>query len=255
MIKKIITSTFASVILLSQVVNAEIKLGEKGSIGTIAFNAGYNSAYVWRGMDQNHGSGSPYVGADLTTPLGVYLGVWTASAQPTQPTGVNNSNDQEIDIYAGIAKTFGPLTFDLGVIEYRYPGADRQGSIRTVSNPVNFLEYYGKLKFAPDKAPFSIQLAYYQDDTDGQTTSATIKDKGKNYQEISGTYNFPILTVAASYGEYKGETETTTLTLSKSLFDMNFAATFVDAKKLTNSVAATSFNTSKDFFFNVSKTF
>ena len=96
-----------------------------------------------------------------------------------------------------------------------------------------------------------VQKDYYKT----HKPSATIKDKGKNYQEISGTYNFPILTVAASYGEYKGETETTTLTLSKSLFDMNFAATFVDAKKLTNSVAATSFNTSKDFFFNVSKTF
>ncbi len=252
MIKKIITSACASVILLSQVANAEIKLGDKGSIGTIAFNAGYNSAYVWRGMDQNSGSGSPYIGADLSTPIGFYLGVWTASAQPS---GTGGNNDQELDIYGGIAKTFGPLTFDLGVIEYRYPGADRKGSRTTASNPVNFLEYYGKLKFAPDKAPYSVQLAYYQDDTDGQTTSATIKDKGKNYQEISGTYNFPILTVAASYGEYKGETETTTLTLSKSLFDMNFAATFVDAKKLTNSVAATTFNTSKDFFLNVSKTF
>ncbi len=246
MIKKIITSTFASVILLSQVANAEIKLGDKGSIGTIAFNAGYNSAYVWRGMDQNNGSGSPYIGADLSTPIGFYLGVWTSSAQPS---GTGGNNDQEVDIYGGIAKTFGAVTVDLGVIEYRYPGANR------VNNPVNFLEYYGKLKFAPDKAPYSIQLAYYQDDTDGQKTSATIKDKGKNYQEISGTYNFPILTVAASYGEYKGETETTTLTLSKSLFDMNFAATFVDAKKLNNSIAATTFNTSKDFFLNVSKTF
>jgi len=251
MIKKIITSTFASVILLSQVANAEIKLGDKGSIGTIAFNAGYNSAYVWRGMDQNNGSGSPYIGADLSTPIGFYLGVWTASAQPS---GTGGNNDQELDIYGGIAKTFGPLTFDIGVIEYRYPGADRQGSTTTASNPVNFLEYYGKLKFAPDKAPYSIQLAYYEDDTDGQS-SGTNKNKGKNYQEISGAYNFPILTVAASYGEYKGETETITLTLSKSLFDMNFAATFVDAKKLKNSIAATSFNTSKDFFLNVSKTF
>ena len=118
MIKKIALSSFASVLLLSQVANAEIKLGDKGSIGTIAFNAGYNSAYVWRGMDQNSGSGSPYIGADLSTPIGFYLGVWTASAQPG---GTGGSNDQELDIYGGIAKTFGPLTFDLGVIEYRYP--------------------------------------------------------------------------------------------------------------------------------------
>jgi hypothetical protein len=47
MIKKIVLSSFASVLLLSQVANAEIKLGDKGSLGTISFNAGYNSNYIW----------------------------------------------------------------------------------------------------------------------------------------------------------------------------------------------------------------
>jgi uncharacterized protein (TIGR02001 family) len=247
MIKKITHSSFASVLLLSQVANAEIKLGDKGSLGTVAFNAGYNTNYIWRGIDQNSGSGSPYIGADLTTPIGLYIGTWTAASTggATGSTAVN----QEIDIYAGIAKTFGAVTVDVGVIEYRYPGAN------TPASPANFLEYYGKLKLAPDKAPYSIQIAYFQDDTDGQKSSATVRDKGKNYQEISASYNFPAFTVSASYGEYKGETETSTLTISKSLFDMNFGATFVDAKKLNNSIAANSVNTSKDFFLNVSKTF
>jgi len=250
--KKILKASICSMLLFTQVSNAEIKLGDKGSIGTIAFNAGYNSAYVWRGMDQNSGSGSPYFGADLSTPIGFYLGVWTASAQPSNGgVGGNTAgnNDQELDVYGGITKTFGAITVDVGVIEYRYPGANRS------SNPVNFLEYYGKIKLAPDKAPYSVQIAYFQDDTDGQKSSATVTGKGKNYQEISASYNFPVFTVSASYGEYKGETETSTLTISKSLFDMNFGATFVDAKKLNNSIAATSVNTSKDFFLNVSKTF
>jgi len=247
MIKKIALSSFASALLLSQVANAEIKLGDKGSLGTIAFNAGYNTLYIWRGMDQNSGSGSPYIGADLTTPIGLYIGTWTAAS--TGGVDSSTSTNQEIDIYAGFAKTFGAVTLDVGVIEYRYPGNDKRTS------PLNFAEFYGKLKFAPDKAPYSIQIAYFQDDTDGQKSSATIRDKGKNYQEISASYNFPAFTVSASYGEYKGETETSTLTISKSLFDMNFGATLVDAKKLNNSIAATSNNTSKDFFLNVSKTF
>ena len=247
MIKKIALSSFASVLLLSQVANAEIKLGDKGSFGTIAFNAGYNTTYVWRGIDQNSGSGSPYIGADLTTPIGLYIGTWTAASTGGVDSATNTN--QEIDIYAGIAKSFGAVTVDVGVIEYRYPGNDKRTS------PLNFLEFYGKLKFAPDKAPYSIQIAYFQDDTDGQKSSATVSDKGKNYQEISASYNFPAFTVSASYGEYKGETETSTLTISKSLFDMNFGATLVDAKKLNNSIAATSVNTSKDFFLNVSKTF
>ena len=249
MIKKIALSSFASVLLLSQVANAEIKLGDKGSFGTIAFNAGYNSTYVWRGIDQNSGSGSPYIGADLTTPIGLYIGTWTA-ASTGGATGTTTVN-QEIDIYAGIAKTFGAVTADVGVIEYRYPGSNKPAT------PSNFLEYYGKLKFSPDKAPYSIQIAYYKDDTEGQNASATQKGRGENYPEISGSYNFPAFTVAASYGEFKNETDTTTLTISKSMFDLNFSASYIDADRVsTSTVAATNTNSNKEFFVvNVSKTF
>jgi uncharacterized protein (TIGR02001 family) len=247
MIKKIALSSLASVLLLSQVANAEIKLGDKGSLGTIAFNAGYNSTYVWRGIDQNSGSGSPYIGADLTTPIGLYIGTWTAAS--TGGVDGPTTTNQEIDIYAGIAKTFGAVTVDVGVIEYRYPGAN------TASAPLNFLEYYGKIKLAPDKAPYSVQIAYFQDDTEGQKTSNTATGLGKNYQEISGIYNFPAFTLSASYGEYKNETDTTTVTLSKSLFDMNFAVSYLDVSKKAKSTAATTANTDTEFFFNVSKTF
>ena len=247
MIKKIVLSSFASVLLLSQVANAEIKLGDKGSLGTIAFNAGYNSTYVWRGIDQNSGSGSPYIGADLTTPIGLYIGTWTAAS--TGGVDGDTKTNQEIDIYAGVAKTFGAVTVDVGVIEYRYPGNDKRTS------PLNFLEYYGKIKLAPDKAPYSVQIAYFQDDTEGQKTSSTVSGLGKNYQEISGIYNFPAFTLSASYGEYKNETDTTTVTLSKSLFDMNFAVSYLDVSKKANSSAATRANTDTEFFFNVSKTF
>jgi len=248
--KKIILSSFASLLFLSQAANAEIKLGDKGSLGTIVFNAGYNSAYVWRGIDQNSGSGSPYIGADLTTPIGLYIGTWTAAS--TAGLGnVAGAPNQEIDIYGGFAKSFGPITFDVGVIEYRYPGSNKPAT------PNNFLEYYGKLKFAPDKAPYSIQLAYYKDDTEGQNFSATQKGRGENYQEISGSYNFPAFTVAASYGEYKNETDTTTLTISKSMFDLNFSASYIDADRVSTSTsAANTTNSNKEFFVvNVSKTF
>ena len=247
MIKKIALSSFASVILLSQVANAEIKLG---NMGTIAFNAGYNSIYVWRGIDQNSGSGSPYIGADLTTSIGLYIGTWTAAS--TAGLGnVANAPNQEIDIYAGVAKTFGAVTADVGVIEYRYPGSN------TPASPNNFLEFYGKLKFAPDKAPYSLQLAYYVDDTEGAVRD-TKRGNAKSYQEVSGSYNFPAFTLAASYGEFKDETDTTTVTVSKSMFDLNFSASYIDsdAKNLAQSSAANSTNSNKEFFVvNVSKTF
>ena len=252
-IKKILKASICSVLLFTQVSNAEIKLGDKGSIGTIAFNAGYNSLYVWRGIDQNSGSGSPYIGADLTTPIGLYIGTWTAASTAGLGNAANSPN-QEIDIYAGIAKTFGAVTVDVGVIEYRYPGSDKRTS------PNNFAEFYGKLKLAPDKAPYSLQLAYYVDDTEGQVNGGVTPRKtgnGKNYQEISGSYNFPAFTVAASYGDYKNETETTSITVSKSMFDLNFSVSYIEADaKVATSSAANRTNSNKEFWvFNISKTF
>ncbi len=48
--KKIILSSFASLLFLSQAANAEFKVG---NIGTLSFTAGVQSAYISKGVDQN----------------------------------------------------------------------------------------------------------------------------------------------------------------------------------------------------------
>ena len=245
--KKIALSSLASAILLSQVANAEIKLGDKGSLGTISFNAGYNSNYIWRGIDQNSGSGAPYIGADLNTPLGIYLGTWTSGA--SESPGARNYS-QEVDIYAGVKKSFGPVTIDVGVIEYRYPGAD------TKANPVNFTEGYIKLNIAPDKAPFTIGAAYYEDDTKGAKGTGNVRGNNQ-YQEISATYDFGVVQSFVSLGEYKNNTDITTITLSKSMFDLGFALSYVDSDtKSRNAANGIAPIKDKEFaILTVSKTF
>jgi hypothetical protein len=59
--KKIILSFFASLLFLSQAANAEIKIGK----GSLTFNAGVSSQYIFRGIDQNKDAASPFVGADF----------------------------------------------------------------------------------------------------------------------------------------------------------------------------------------------
>jgi len=240
MIKKIVVSSFASALLFSQVANAEIKLGDKGSLGTISFNAGYNSSYIWRGIDQNSGSGAPYIGADLSTPLGIYLGTWTSGASGT-------GYSQEVDIYAGIKKSIGPVTIDLGVIEYRYPGANQR------ANATNFTEGYAKLTIAPDKSPFTVGAAYYEDDTKGAKSGTN--SASKSYQEINATYDFGNFQSFVSYGEYKNNTDVTTITISKTMFDLGFALSYIDAdtKSKTSGLAPVK---DKEFVvLNISKTF
>jgi len=240
MIKKIVLSSFASVLLFSQVANAEIKLGDKGSLGTISFNAGYNSNYIWRGIDQNSGSGAPYIGADLSTPLGIYLGTWTSGASGT-------GYSQEVDIYAGIKKSIGPVTIDLGVIEYRYPGANQR------ANATNFTEGYAKLTIAPDKLPFTIGAAYYEDDTKGAKSGTN--RASKSYQEINASYDFGKFQSFVSYGEYKNNTDVTTITMSKSMFDLGFALSYIDADTKSKTSGLAPLKDKEFVVLNISKTF
>jgi len=239
--KKIVLSLFASLLLLTQAANAEIKFGnQKDPYATLSFNAGYNSTYVWRGIDQNYSAGSPYIGADLATSSGIYVGTWTAAA----------AGKQELDIYGGIKKTFGPLTGDIGIIEYRYP------SNNSASTPLNFAEGYIKLTVAPDKAPYSVGIAYFKDDTNGaKSTDGKKTDVGSNYQEVNATYDFGAVQSLISYGKYKNATKTTTVTLSKSIADIGFGLSYINAKteSTTNGLAPTK---DRDFLvLNISKTF
>ena len=104
MIKKIALSSFASVILLTQVANAEIKVAG----GSLTATAGVMSQYISRGIDQNSDRPSPYASIDFTRSIGVadfYVGIWSAAA-----TGDNYTREE--NYYAGLKKTLGIATID-----------------------------------------------------------------------------------------------------------------------------------------------
>jgi uncharacterized protein (TIGR02001 family) len=214
--KKIILSSFASLFFLSQTANAEIKIGK----GSLTFNAGVASAYVFRGIDQNKDAASPFVGADFTHPVGdfnLYLGAWTGAQD-----NVAGAGGQEIDYYAGITKSFGPATFDLGYIIMTYPGASTK-DIKEVS------EYYGKLTIAPGKQPYTLGLAYYVDDTGGYKNGT--KDVAGNYYEANTTYNFGPAQGLVSYGVWENETKITTVSVSKEIVGVGFTLSYISADK------------------------
>ena len=116
--KKIILSSFASLLFLSQAANAEIKVGQ----GSLTFNASVASQYIARGVDQNKDSVTPSVGADLTYPAGgfnLYLGAWISGSDFNDGAG-----GQERDVYLGVTKAIGITTLDIGYITYNYPGVN-----------------------------------------------------------------------------------------------------------------------------------
>jgi len=249
--KKIVFSLFATSILFTQVARSEVKIGD----GTLTFNAAINSKYVNRGIDQNDKHITPSVGADFNTPLktpagefGFYLGAWVSQSKGGYGSAAATSGiSREQDVYLGLTKAFGPATFDLGYINYYYPSAATQD--------VNNSEYYLKLTIAPDKSPFTLGLQYFKEDTAGvrfgNAATGTIVDK--NYKEANATYDFGVLQSKLSYGKLDSDTKTTTLALSKSVFDATVTASFIDAKKEGSFSTLTA--DQKSFVFGVAKTF
>ncbi len=115
------------------------------------FNIGGTSDYIFRGVSQNSKDPAVQGGVDLTYGI-FYAGIWSSMANFGEFDGTLGSKDvvsAEVDLYAGIKPVWGPLTFDLGVIYYAYPGAkDGAGS---VWNEQNFVELKAGVSGSPVK--------------------------------------------------------------------------------------------------------
>ncbi|MBL8535989.1 MAG: hypothetical protein JNM59_01150 [Hyphomonadaceae bacterium] len=83
----------------------------------VTANINLTSDYVFRGVSLSDNGPAVQGGFDYSTDM-YYAGVWGSSI----PDGV------ELDLYAGVTPTTGPIEWDLGIIGYFYPGADDDGA-------------------------------------------------------------------------------------------------------------------------------
>ena len=111
---------------------------------------------------------------------------------------------------------------DLGYQLLTWPSADAKSD-------ENVGEFYAKLTIAPDKQPYTIGLAYYQDDTGSVTNNN--KKVDQDYKEVNATYNFGPAQGLISYGELSNDTKTTTVALSKELVGVGFTLSYISAEK------------------------
>ena len=197
----------------------------------ISFNAGFMSMYQWRGEDQNSGDSTASFGADVALPANIYIGTWTASA--------DWAGGQEVDLYAGIAPTFGDFGFDLGYISYMYPGAP--------TNPrVNFGEFYIGASYAPEKAPYSFGVKYSDSDT-----GKCVKASAGNCSNIEYTASYDMLSI--TYGDYDKNRTYTTVAVTKEYGGIEFSAAYTSSDWEAGNPAT---NNKDDFFvISASKSF
>lgn len=92
------------------------KSGDLAVTGTI----GATTDYVFRGVSQSNSEPAFQASLDATYKM-FYIGAWGSHIDFGGTPAVGGF--AEIDLYAGIKPTWGPVTFDFGVIYYVYPGA------------------------------------------------------------------------------------------------------------------------------------
>lgn len=123
------------------------------------FNVGAATDYVFRGFSQTNEDPQIFGGADISFGGIGYAGVWASNVD------FGDGTDAEVDVYAGVKPTLGPVTFDLGVLYYGYidDGSDwdywefkAAGSV-----PVGPGSLGGAIYYTPDATGFSNTDGWY----------------------------------------------------------------------------------------------
>ncbi len=153
--KKVVLSVIAALAFAAPAFAADMPVKAKvmapvaaPSPWDIAFGSAVMNDYVWRGITQS--GHNPSVAAyfepryNINKDLQLYAGISGESIK------FPNGAAAEVDLYAGIRPTFGPIAFDFGFWYYGYPGGnstyttDNFGVFNAFSN-ASFYEFYGKV--------------------------------------------------------------------------------------------------------------
>ncbi len=116
----------------------------------VAWNAGVQSDYVFRGVSQTDSKPSVFVGVDLTWDK-LYAGAWTSNVD-FKPFG-DPKTTEEVDLYAGVRPVIGSVNLDLGVQYYGY--------VNEPSGPKpHYAEVYAKTTHAMGPATVGASVFY-----------------------------------------------------------------------------------------------
>jgi len=222
---------------------------------TLTGNAGIYSQYIFRGITQTNKDPALQGGFDYSHSSGFYAGTWLSNVSwltdSPAATGYKSSS-LEWDFYGGYKGTItGDLGFDVGVLQYYYPGTHD-----TVTYPGTFkadtLEVYGALTWKWLSAKYSQSV--------GNKTFGVGNSRDTYYIDLSA--NYPLtdkLTLVAHYGiqEFDGSTAGVSNDSFASYKDWKLGVSYALPKDFTIGAFAsgTDMNdTQKAFYTNASDT-
>jgi uncharacterized protein (TIGR02001 family) len=152
-------------------------IGAGAAHAEVTANVSLTTDYVFRGVSLSANDPAIQGGADWSNDQ-FYVGTWASSL----------SEGMELDVYAGFTPTTGPVTWDLGVVGYFYPGADDDAAE---------FDYYELMAAGSVSATEQISVGggvWYSDENYGDTGEAI-------YWEVNGAFAVSeALSFDAAYG-------------------------------------------------------
>lgn len=167
---------------------------------TIAYNVGLYSQYIFRGLTQTANKPAIQGGVDFTHSTGFYAGAWGSNISWLEDAkqggagfGYDNSS-LELDIYGGYRAAIKDVSYDIGLLQYVYPGSPAAGAARAETT-----EVYGSLAYKWVTAKLSVAVS--------DKVFANRDAVGTYYADV--TANYPVtdtITLTAHVGrqEYRG---------------------------------------------------
>lgn len=137
MIRRISFSTAA--LALASIANAENQ-------GKVTLSAAVTSDYAGRGISQTFNKPALQAAGDVSVG-GLYAGAWITSIDDR----IYDGGSVEVDLYAGYTRTVGRFDYNIGAMQYVYPGAQ---NVET-GNDYDFLEVFFSIGFSPVSIKYS----------------------------------------------------------------------------------------------------
>ncbi|KNZ34062.1 MAG: hypothetical protein AD742_01090 [Methylibium sp. NZG] len=122
----------------------------------LSFNVSVTSDYRYRGISQTRLKPAIQGGVDYALPAGFYVGAWASTIKWIEDAG--GDAKIEIDLYGGYkGEITKDLSFDVGLLQYIYPGAKTAAWNAAYKDP-NTTEAYGALTYGPATVKASVAL-------------------------------------------------------------------------------------------------
>jgi uncharacterized protein (TIGR02001 family) len=171
---------------------------EPTSPHTLTGNVGLFSQYIFRGLTQTDRRPALQGGFDYSHSTGLYAGLWGSNVSWLRDGGSYAAGGSgEFDFYGGYKGSISDFTYDVGLLQYWYPGTVTPGFVKA-----DTLELYGAIGWKWITAKYS----------------HVISNKAFGVPDASGTYyldltaSVPIgstgLTAIAHWGKQKFDGQT-----------------------------------------------